>query len=44
MKNSDYFLMMASIFLAHTLSKGWALAMWVINFAGFAAFFYLERT
>ena len=44
MKDSDYFLLMANIFLAHTLSKGWALAMWAINFAAFMLFFYLERS
>lgn len=44
MKNSDYFLLVSNIFLAQTMGKGWAWAMWAFNFAGFAVFFYLERS
>jgi hypothetical protein len=44
MKDSDYFLLTANMFLAAHLSKGWSWLMWAINFAGFCLFFYLERT
>lgn len=44
MKDSAYFLLLASVFLAPKFPKGWALFMWVINMAAFIFFFYVEQT
>jgi hypothetical protein len=44
MTTSDYFLLMACVFLAPSLSKGWALFLWALNMAFFAVFFVLEKS
>lgn len=42
MKDSAYFLLLACVFLAPKLPKGWASFMWVINMAAFIFFSYVE--
>jgi hypothetical protein len=44
MKDSDYFLLMASVFLAPHLPKRWGVFMWFLYMAAFVLFVYLERT
>jgi hypothetical protein len=44
MKNSEYFLLMANVFIATHLSKGWALFMWAVHMVAFCIFVYLEKS
>jgi hypothetical protein len=43
MKESDYAFLLANIFLAQFIGRGWAMLSWVLYMALFGCFLYLGR-